>query len=636
MFAATYDSLEKLIKILQEVFAPMSIDEILGNYILIVDEYHDFVTQNNFRYKAFETIKNYESKFKKVIYMTGTPELVFKFKENNKTYIFKKDPEKINYNIIKTKQVEDNLISLIVDNIVDGKIDVVLIDDKKKANAIKAALEELLPNKKIAVISAETKEDIIIQNIIDKGLIPNDIDILLTTSVISDGINILNKNINNLYFNREYNVLKKMQFIARFRNGFNAIFDIGTYNTTKKYIDLEYEFNRMHEAADILATVLNDNSKEFEFEIKHSLLNSIGNEMISKVERNYVPNEETIKFYTMQKLTRFLRNISSLKAFLSEFYNIEANVFEISKNKQLVNLTELIKIEKENEQKLIDQILDDPAKWVTAYYRKKGELEFMRSELEKFNLYSNEFLLLIEEQLLNKAVVKNTIDKIILLKIKLHKENFTKQDIQQLSTQQLIRAYDFLTIFKNELVANIIPEAAKEFSRTYEEFEYNFINYLKEITKEMIGKTMNQTELINHLTKLASETFEEKQEAIRNVVKRWVKAVVILKPAKVNKKKVYKISDIKSIGQFLLELGFDENKISDVVDSIIIDTLNEAVDKLKTNYKELKLDNYNLKYFYDINDFMRKNFNRDIDLHDLFESMIDSPNNGGQFLEVAV
>ena len=260
----------------------------------------------------------------------------------------------------------------------------------------------------------------------------------------------------------------------------------------------------------------------------------------------------------------------------------------------------------------------------------------MRSELEKFNLYSNEFLLLIEEQLLNKAVVKNTIDKIILLKIKLHKENFTKQDIQQLSTQQLIRAYDFLTIFKNELVANIIPEAAKEFSRTYEEFEYNFINYLKEITKEMIGKTMNQTELINHLTKLASETFEEKQEAIRNVVKRWVKAVVILKPAKVNKKKVYKISDIKSIGQFLLELGFDENKISDVVDSIIIDTLNEAVDKLKTNYKELKLDNYNLKYFYDINDFMRKNFNRDIDLHDIFESMIDSPNNGGQFLEVAV
>lgn len=387
----------------------MSIDEILGNYILIVDEYHDFVTQNNFRYKAFETIKNYESKFKKVIYMTGTPELVFKFKENNKKYIFKKDPEKINYNIVKTKQVEVTLRSLILNNLVYGKIDIVLIDDKKKANAIKAALEELLPNKRVAVISAETKEDIIIQNIVKKELIPNDIDILLTTSVINDGVNISNKNINNVYLCREYNILKKMQFIARFREGFHSVFDIGNYHTKNENINIESEFKRLHTAACIITEILNNNSNEFDFEIKHSLLNSIGNEMISKVERKYVPNEETIKFYTMQKLTRFLRNIPSLKAYLSKFYYIEANVFEISKNKQLVNLTELIKIEKENEQKLIDQILDDPAKWVTAYYRKKGELEFIRSKLEESNLYSNEFLLPIEEQLLNKSVVKNTI-----------------------------------------------------------------------------------------------------------------------------------------------------------------------------------------------------------------------------------
>ena len=409
MFAATYDSLEKLIKILQKIFEPMSIDEILGNYILIVDEYHDFVTQNNFRYKAFETIKKYESKFKKVIYMTGTPELVFKFKENNKTYIFKRDSAKINYNIIMTKKIKESLISIIPKNTSDGKIDVILLDNKKEANAIKKALEKILPNKRIAVISSENKEEEIIQNIVKKELIPNDIDILLTTSVINDGVNISNKNINNVYLCREYNVLKKMQFIARFREGFHSVFDIGNYHTKNENINIESEFKTLHTAACIITDILNDNSNEFDFEIKHSLLNSIGNEMISKVERNYVPNEETIKFYTMQKLTRFLRNISSLKAYLSKFYNIEANVFEISKNKQLMNLTELIKIEKENEQKLIDQILDDPAKWVTAYYRKKGELEFMRSKLEKSNLYSNEFLLPIEEQMLNKAVVKNTI-----------------------------------------------------------------------------------------------------------------------------------------------------------------------------------------------------------------------------------
>ncbi|MBO8140218.1 MAG: hypothetical protein H0Z22_07090 [Thermosipho sp. (in: Bacteria)] len=450
-------------------------------------------------------------------------------------------------------------------------------------------LSNNFPDKKIVAISAEEKENEIVRHIIENNAIPEDVDILLTTSVISDGINILNKNINNVYLCGEYNPLKKMQFIARFRKGVNMVFDIGKYHTNIEDIDIEFEFNKILEASKSLVNVVNDSFEENNFELKQSLLRSIGNELISKVEKQYVPNEETIKFYTMQKLSRLLRDANLLKTFLSEFYNFEPKITELV-GKKLEDIKDLIKLEKENEKQILDLILKEPGKWVTGYFNKNGKLKLVKKELKRVCLYSESSLTAAEEALLSKSFVKNTISKIILLKMRLHKENISKEDIERISKQQLSSAYDFLAIIENEILMTIDEDIVKEYSEKYNKFEYILIKYLKEITQKMIGTTMTQKELIEYLTKSASSQFNLKPNSIRNVVKKWVKAMVNFKPAKVNKRKVYKIESIRSIGQFLKELGFEDNKINITADLLIADIACKALDKLKNIYKELGLD----------------------------------------------
>ena len=45
-----------------------------NEYVLVIDECHNLVTQNNFRSSAINSIEEYKGKFKKVIYLTGTIE----------------------------------------------------------------------------------------------------------------------------------------------------------------------------------------------------------------------------------------------------------------------------------------------------------------------------------------------------------------------------------------------------------------------------------------------------------------------------------------------------------------------------------------------------------------------------------
>jgi len=200
--------------------------------------------------------------------------------------------------------------------------------------------------------------------------------------------------------------------------------------------------------------------------------------------------------------------------------------------------------------------------------------------------------------------------------MKLHKKHISKEDIQQLSNQKLNRAFNFLTILENERLYAIDPKIVEENSYEYEILEFKIYNYLKETTKEIIGETMTQKELINHLTKLASKKFEVKPEAIKNIVKKWVKALIKFKPAKRNKKFAYKIESIKTIKQFLLELGFKEGKeINNAIDLIMKDIVYKAIDKLKANYKELKLDKkffgYKVKNFVD---YINQEYEYDISL----------------------
>ena len=192
---------------------------------LVIDEVHNLIQSTDFR-PVVRYILNY-APMKNIIGITATPEtavdtdiwkLVYKFEPENKKDLFN------NVNVVK---VEKELLNTFVKEYKNigyekGKIDVVFINDTRQINKLEEVFK--LQGLRVGTIYSyikNTSESY--KTIIEKEQLP-DVDILLSTSVIADGVNIINENIGNVYLLGEYNGIVIRQFIARFRNGFNNLY----------------------------------------------------------------------------------------------------------------------------------------------------------------------------------------------------------------------------------------------------------------------------------------------------------------------------------------------------------------------------------------------------------------------------
>ena len=209
VIACVYDSLWKL-------FENPEFDA--HDYVLCVDEAHNLVSQYNFRYQAINNIITYKEKFKKVIYMTGTPEGTLM---NEQKFIrftsLKKTPE-IRMNIIRYKKdIFDHFCYFIRGWRGKGKV-VVLVNSKQKLDNLKQILiNSKIPENEIMKLSSDDKRNAeFIQFCKEEG-IPQEKRYLLTTSVIADGVNIHNTDIEAIFIYNITDLLLKRQFIARFR-----------------------------------------------------------------------------------------------------------------------------------------------------------------------------------------------------------------------------------------------------------------------------------------------------------------------------------------------------------------------------------------------------------------------------------
>ena len=205
---ATYDQLYNIIKV-------KGVEE-LGDYLLVVDEYHNLITQYDFRYKRINTILNYKEAFNKVIYISGTYEGLNI--ENNKIYEFKPKHQRKNNYIIKTCKNKEGLGHLINElkgiGASAGKY-LVFINNIEVIKQVQEELQGI--NNNIHILTAGNKNNPIMDNIYNEECLKED-GIYLTTSLICDGINIKDKDIKGVYIYGVSDIYQIGQYIARFRS----------------------------------------------------------------------------------------------------------------------------------------------------------------------------------------------------------------------------------------------------------------------------------------------------------------------------------------------------------------------------------------------------------------------------------
>jgi|GEM_PF-3728224 len=342
VIACVYDSLDRLTKF--EGFKP-------EECFLIIDEIHNLSIQYEFRYTAIRQLNVVKNAYKKIISLTGTPEGTLYNKARNihfQTSLNSNDNKK---NVILThtgnssiKKFGDTVLKFAM----KGKC-VIFLNDKPKVEQLAKHIRRHLPTKTSSaktsrntftpvetLYSVNDKKDKrkfnkkLSEYLISHGEIPNEVDYLITTSILSDGVNIMNTNIDKVLIFNVNDMWVKRQYIARFRNGVNEVIDFSLLKKEEncRWFDLKLEFSKRFELLEKYRTEMEKLKNE---RIKFG--NSIG---LSNIEMIPLPKENDFIFYDKKEKTYTLSRervaLSIIKDLNEIMYNDYSKALEFYKD----------------------------------------------------------------------------------------------------------------------------------------------------------------------------------------------------------------------------------------------------------------------------------------------------------------
>ncbi len=194
---------------------------------------------------------------RKFIGLTGTPYGCVNYDllenhSNTKVVLFRnasKQAIDTNYNIIQyvpdSRKVngQESLFQHLKSNHPQNGISVVFINDIIKTAELEQRLVEdkIVESDQVLRLNAKNVEDTKAAEMIVNQEIPSGIRIVISTSVMSTGINIKGEKIDNIYILYEPNLIEIIQFVFRFRNGVKNIYDFipTKENTNEDLIDFK-------------------------------------------------------------------------------------------------------------------------------------------------------------------------------------------------------------------------------------------------------------------------------------------------------------------------------------------------------------------------------------------------------------
>ncbi|MGP3779337.1 DEAD/DEAH box helicase family protein [Halanaerobium saccharolyticum] len=380
-----------------------------SNFTLIIDEAHNLIGQYGFRKDAIKNINKLSNLVKNIIHITATP--VGLSPKYDKIYNFRKE-KNLKQAYISNSNKLTELISILIDNNQENHLDIIRINDKKKQKKIKDILvkEGLYSKDKILIFNSDVKGNDEFKNLINNEKINKKFSLLLTTSVIDDGVNLKNNNINNIYFFGSLDFNAIVQFPNRSRYGFNSMYVFNTHKEDRESFNIYSRFKYFYESSKeirerynagikFLGDPTNTDNKIVKEEIKYykkAMTEILEPLFISFDKKNneYFIDENKILLRVYQKLNGTLANHNILKNVLlnyAGFNNVETvndlstiNYIEDEKEKYKKEFKSLINDEEICKYTAIKRLIH----WSDVIVN--DELEYSQDKVKKIeNKYSS-------------------------------------------------------------------------------------------------------------------------------------------------------------------------------------------------------------------------------------------------------
>lgn len=189
VFISTYDMTPILIEFLKMVEKNIT-------FTLVVDEIHKFVTdyEMNYRYEAIKNLHSISQQATSFIGLSGTIDDIYKNEFETVVQIDNGNPQSpcqefAVYTYEKKADSLPELVQLIEIWTTKRKI-LLYIQSKKKIEQLKRLLQRR--GIKVRAINANNKSNLTYKQLIDNETIDPNVQVVLTTSVIADGVNIKN------------------------------------------------------------------------------------------------------------------------------------------------------------------------------------------------------------------------------------------------------------------------------------------------------------------------------------------------------------------------------------------------------------------------------------------------------------
>lgn len=252
VLVCTYDMSEILIQLLSSI-------KPFASYALIIDEVHQLVHNYGFRRQAIESLYSLHSRVKSFIGLSGTPDDVLRDPFDREVHVqtkYEAAPCQVWGALTYEKRDEEEplLFQLLKQKAEAGKRLLVFIQSKSIIKRLQMQLRK--DGVKVASVTSDGKlTNPTYKTLVEESRFPNDIQVILSTSVLSDGINLRNENAkydcilvasNN---SPMFNVDQARQCANRFRNVYNGfyVFMQQSKKETKHLFNIEsaYKYEKL-------------------------------------------------------------------------------------------------------------------------------------------------------------------------------------------------------------------------------------------------------------------------------------------------------------------------------------------------------------------------------------------------------
>ena len=569
---------------------------LLTNYdvIVIADEVHKEVTDYNYRYKAIQSLFNL--KVTKFIGLTGTPSEI-DLTSYDCLEVFQLDQPKVladklqfidYYKANDYEKTTAQIIELEVKN--NNQKVLAFVNRKVIIDKLARALRK--QGLKVATITAENRKSKTYRHILEKQRFDDDIDVVLTTIVLADGININNtkdyvcvvapSHHRGAHF---FNIDLIKQATNRFRNQYSKIIlpfyvknelievDDSKPRTSNQLYDLENQYHYLLEKAQImkayLQTEFNNKLDEFTPSIAEGLAGlfrpkeangfnftrAYQNQQLAKQGLNYdleLQNElERLESKIWDIDTRTIRQQASEDK--ERYYSLHPHAFRKAV-KQALNVLEVKQIEADDY--LVEMRATLEITKVIDELNKLG-LETERAKRDNVQKILHELIYAkVKSHYLQHGRVDESLDEWKLLKNKmssLHYNALTKL-IRFMEYEEIMQELQYIdnTTKTYELTRNFeaIHELEQYNQTTAKTITENIFNSIK---NNVVGRSYSSKKALDeHLEELAKDfkikgryTIAKRQRLFKQVFNKYV-TTASSKSVRVDGK-VRRLTDYKQI-----------------------------------------------------------------------------------------